>query len=134
MICTPFQFRHIRFPRVSLRDKILHFIFILNLFIMISCAVATILCFLTDQKKVNRDAEVQRSKVDLAPDEIITLTCGVVFFVSFFIAMTVQIKAKHTVYQLCVKLVMQNMEWEIEEYDRAKDTAYRKKMAKLAYV
>ena len=39
--------------------------------------------------------------------------------------MSVQIKAKHTIYQLFVKFIMQNMEWEIDEYDKSKDSLYK---------
>ncbi len=38
--------------------------------------------------------------------------------------MSVQIKAKHTIYQLFVKFIMHNMEWEIDEYDKSKDTLF----------
>lgn len=129
-----FKFHHLRLPRVSVRDKVLHFVFFLNLLIMISCAIATVLCFLTDQKRLQENPNANKEKVDLAPDEIVTLTCGVVFFVSFFIAMTVQIKAKHTVYQLFAKIIMRNMEWEIEEYDMAKDSLHKGKPGSGAFV
>ncbi len=188
---------------MSRQDKVLHAVFVVNLIIMISCAVATVMCFLSDKgqitkfprnkvsvitikvssrptswcrvrrRRVNstlrhvprrvtfhvvsrsmsflrstsrhilrvpacsfgthsvrvivpagrpqqrvatlRGCSCFRQEVDLTTEEIITLSCGVLFFVSFFIAMSVQIKAKHTVYQLCVKFVMHNMEWEIDE-------------------
>lgn len=104
---------------MSRQDKILHCIFLFNLVIMIGCAVATVMCFLSDKGNMPR---LSRNKVDLTTEEIVTLTCGVLFFVSFFIAMSVQIKARHTIYQLFVKFIMQNMEWEIDEYDKSKDT------------
>lgn len=113
-----FKFHHWRFPRVSQQDKILHIIFLVNLVIMIACAIATVLCFLSDKGKITK---FPRNKVDLTTEEIITLSCGVLFFVSFFIAMSVQIKAKHTIYQLFIKFIVQNMEWEIDEYDQSKD-------------
>jgi E3 ubiquitin-protein ligase MARCH1/8 len=88
---------------------------------MIGCAIATVMCFLSDKEHINN---FPRNKVELSTEEIITLSCGVLFFVSFFIAMSVQIKAKHTVYQLFVKFIMQNMEWEIDEYDKTKDSMF----------
>ena len=121
-IFVSFQFHHWRFPRVSRQDKILHLVFIINLIIMIACAVATVMCFLSDKGQISK---FPRNKVDLTTEEIITLSCGVLFFVSFFIAMSVQIKAKHTIYQLFVKFIMQNMEWEIDEYDKSKDSLYK---------
>lgn len=115
------QFHHWRFPRVSKQDKVLHVIFLLNLIVMIGCAIATVMCFLSDKEQISNGT---RNKVDLTTEEIVTLSCGVLFFVSFFIAMSVQIKARHTVYQLFVKFIMQNMEWEIDEYDKSKDSLY----------
>ena len=85
---------------------------------MVGCAVATVMCFLSDKGRITN---FPRNKANLTTEEIITLSCGVLFFVSFFIAMSVQIKAKHTIYQLFVKFIMQNMQWEIDEYDKRKD-------------
>ncbi|XP_013389797.1 E3 ubiquitin-protein ligase MARCH4 [Lingula anatina] len=113
-----FKCNHFRLPRVNGRDKILHSVFLINVIVMLSCAVITVMCFLSDKGQISK---FPRNKVDLTTEEIVTLICGVLFFVSFFIAMSVQIKAKHTVYQLIVKFIMQNMQWEIEEYDKGKD-------------
>ena len=60
-------------------------------------------------------------QVELTTEEIITLTCGIMFFVSFFIAMTVEIKARHTIYRLFLKFLSHNTEWQIEPYQRVKD-------------
>jgi hypothetical protein len=49
MLYFSFQFTHWRMPRVSSRDKCLHTVFFINLVIMVSCAMATILCFLSDR-------------------------------------------------------------------------------------
>lgn len=117
-----FKVKSCRMPPVSRRDKILHTVFVINLLIMIGCAVATILCFLADREKVSQNRRQDKSK--LTREEIITLTCGVLFFVSFFVAMAVQIKAKNTIYQLFVKFIVHNMEWQIDEYDKSKDRTY----------
>lgn len=42
------QCRDWRWPRIAIKDKVLHVIFVLSLITMISCAVGTILCFVTD--------------------------------------------------------------------------------------
>ena len=39
------QISHWRFPECSLRDKFLHFFFIVNVCLMIACAAVTIICF-----------------------------------------------------------------------------------------
>ncbi|XP_046361614.1 E3 ubiquitin-protein ligase MARCHF4-like [Haliotis rufescens] len=116
-----FKFHHWRLPKVSRRDKCLHTAFLFNLIIMIGCAVATVLCFLSDKGQITN---LPKNKVELTSEEVITLACGVFFFVSFFIAMTVEIKAKHTVYKLFIKFLTQNTEWQIEPYDRSKDPMY----------
>jgi E3 ubiquitin-protein ligase MARCH1/8 len=60
-------------------------------------------------------------QVELTMEEIITLTCGIMFFVSFFIAMTVEIKARHTIYRLFLRFISHNTEWQIEPYQRCRD-------------
>ena len=106
---------------MNVRDKFLHIIFLLNLVIMVGCAIATIMCFLSDRDQVNK---FPKNKVKLTTEEIITLTCGVMFFVAFFIAMTVEIKARHTLYKLFMKFLTHNTEWTVEQYDRRRDPLY----------
>ena len=115
------QFSQWRWPRVRPRDKCLHIIFLLNLVIMVGCAIATIMCFLSDRDQINK---FPKNKVKLTMEEIITLTCGVMFFVAFFIAMTVEIKARHTLYKLFMRFIMHNTEWTIEQYDKKRDPKY----------
>ncbi|KAJ8305809.1 hypothetical protein KUTeg_016354 [Tegillarca granosa] len=117
-----FRFTNWKLPRVSHRDKCLHIVFFLNLLIMIGCAIATVMCFLSDKGQITK---FPKNKVELTTEEIITLACGVMFFVAFFIAMTVEIKAKHTVYKLLMKFIMHNTEWAVDPYDRTKDTGYK---------
>jgi hypothetical protein len=124
------QFNHWRFPKMSRQDKILHCIFVFNLVIMVSCAIATVMCFLSDKGQISK---FPRNKATLTTEEIITLSCGVLFFVSFFIAMSVQIKARRTLYQVFVKFIMQNMEWEIDEYDKSKDQLYSHQREQYQY-
>jgi len=119
-----FKFSQWRWPKVRRRDKILHIIFLLNLVIMIGCAIATVMCFLSDRGNV---VKFPKDKVRLTTEEVITLTCGVMFFVAFFIAMTVEIKARHTLYKLFRRFMMHNTEWTVEQYDAGKDPLYCKR-------
>lgn len=116
-----FKMHNWQWPRVSGKDKCLHAVFFINLLIMISCAVATVMCFLSDNGQVQKST---KNKVKLTTEEVITLSSGVMFFVSFFVAMTVEIKAKHTIYKLFVKFIMQNTEWEIDPYDQQNDPTF----------
>ncbi|KAK3600370.1 hypothetical protein CHS0354_015986 [Potamilus streckersoni] len=119
-----FKFHHWKWPRVSVRDKCLHIIFFVSLIIMLGCAVATIMCFLYDRGKLSK---FPKDNVELSREEIVTLICGVSFFVAFFLAMTVEIKAKHTLYKLVLRFIMHNTEWTIEEYDRNTDPLFKEK-------
>ncbi|CAG5120125.1 unnamed protein product [Candidula unifasciata] len=110
-----FKFHNWRMPHVSRRDKCLHIIFLITLVVMVICAVATVMCFLSD------NGQISQGKTYLSTEEVITLTCGVMFFVSFFLAMTVEIKARHTIYRLFVKFICHNTEWQIEAYDKNRD-------------
>ena len=46
-----------------------------------------------------------------SPPELISLSCAILFFSAFFLAMYVELKAKHTVYQLVCKFFYMNHEW-----------------------
>ena len=74
----------------------LHMVFLLSILIMIICSVATILSFKQSADtlpKVGPDNELSTS-------ELLTLSCGVLFFLSFFVAMYVEVKAELTIYQV----------------------------------
>ncbi|XP_040579946.1 uncharacterized protein [Lepeophtheirus salmonis] len=113
-----FVITHWRFPECSFRDKILHLFFIISVCLMITCAAVTILCFKEDRGPYRK---VNSNQGELTSTEMITLSCGVLFFFAFFIAMYVEVKAKNTVYQLICKFFYMNHEWSVEEYDRRRD-------------
>lgn len=93
-----------RVPSISSRDSVLHMIFLLSILIMIICSVVTILSFKQSADtlpKVGPDTELSSS-------ELLTLSCGVLFFLSFFVAMYVEVKAELTIYQVRGVHVSQN--------------------------
>lgn len=120
-----FVISHWRFPECSLKDKILHLFFIISVCLMIACAAVTIICF-KEERGPYRNANKYRPG-ELSPPEMITLSCGVLFFLAFFLAMYVEVKAKNTVYQLICKFFYMNHEWSVEEYDRKRDIVSSKK-------
>lgn len=114
-----FRLHHWQLPSCSRADKILHSIFLVCLIIMAACATITIICFKQDRvppKKVD-EAELTKS-------EVVTLTCGVLFFVAFFVAMYVEVKARNTLYRLFTRFLYLNQTWHIAEYDRRKDSQF----------
>jgi len=125
-LCQYQYIRHKKFmisnwlvPSCSSKDKVLHSIFMVAVVIMIGCSIITIICFKQNadiQPRVGPDTELSAS-------ELMTLSCGVLFFLSFFVAMYVEVKAENTIYQLICKFFNMNHEWTIEEYDRRKDPA-----------
>jgi E3 ubiquitin-protein ligase MARCH1/8 len=105
---------HLQFPYCSRKDKLLHLLFFFSLCIMIACAVVTVLCF-----KRDRLHQVSgHSRAELSDSELSTLICGVLFFLSFFTAMYVQVKARNTLYRLIVKFIYLNQQWYIDEYEK----------------
>ncbi|XP_047484022.1 E3 ubiquitin-protein ligase MARCHF1-like [Penaeus chinensis] len=114
-----FRLNHWQLPTCSRADKILHSIFLVCLIIMAACATITIICFKHDRilPKKTDDAELTKS-------EVITLTCGVLFFVAFFVAMYVEVKARNTLYRLFTRFIYLNQTWHIAEYDRRKDSQF----------
>lgn len=126
-----FVISHWRFPECSLKDKILHLFFIVSVCLMIACAAVTIICFKQDRRGgPYRNANILYPPGELSPAEMITLSCGVLFFLAFFLAMYVEVKARNTVYQLICKFFYLNNEWSVEEYDRKRDLISSKKRKK----
>lgn len=118
--------RNCMWPKCSRRDKILHSVFVLSLLMMLVCAAVTIVCFKADSSgSRGRIDNVQ--PVELTPKEVVTLVCGVMFFVCFFVAMYVQVKAHATLYKLIVRFWMINHEWFVEEYRPQSDPEWIKK-------
>jgi len=125
-LCQYQYIRHKKFvisnwlmPSCSSKDKVLHSVFMAAIMIMITCSIITILCF-----KQNGDIKPRVGpNTELSASELMTLSCGVLFFLSFFVAMYVEVKAENTIYQLICKFLYMNHEWTIEEYDRRRDPA-----------
>jgi E3 ubiquitin protein ligase MARCH8, putative len=105
--------RHWQFPHCSRKDKILHALFFLSVGVMIACAVMTIICF-----KHERGHRLDPNRTELSQSEIVTLFCGVLFFLAFFMAMYVEVKARSTLYKLLLKFIYLNQQWYIDEYDK----------------
>ncbi|KAL7639212.1 UNVERIFIED_CONTAM: hypothetical protein RMT77_010746 [Armadillidium vulgare] len=126
-----FRLRHWELPSCSRVDKILHSIFLLCLIIMATCATITIYCFKQNLNKVGSLSWLRedrftkkREGTDLTKSEIVTLTCGVLFFVAFFMAMYVEVKAKDTLYRLFSRFLRLNQTWHIDEYDKQRDNQH----------
>jgi len=125
-LCQYQYIRHKKFvisnwmvPSCSSKDKVLHSVFMAAIATMITCSIVTILCF-----KQNGDIKSRVGpNTELSASELMTLSCGVLFFLSFFVAMYVEVKAENTIYQLICKFLYMNHEWTIEEYDRRRDPA-----------
>ncbi|GFT32670.1 RING-CH-type domain-containing protein [Nephila pilipes] len=113
-----FKVGHWQFPHCSWQDKILHTVFLISVLIMIGCAVVTVMCF-----KQHRGAKAEISHLELTQSEIITLICGALFFLAFFLAMYVEIKARNTIYKLMLKFIYLNQQWYIDEYDKKKENS-----------
>ncbi|XP_067936311.1 E3 ubiquitin-protein ligase MARCHF8-like [Watersipora subatra] len=117
--------REWKMRRISTRDKILHSIFILCIIAMVSSAVVTIQHLIYDSSNggAHKYKVTEEEKASLTVTELITLTCGVVFFVTFMIAVTVEIKARHTIYDIFRNVIRHNTVWVIENYNRKLDTS-----------
>ncbi|XP_035217919.1 uncharacterized protein LOC118191227 [Stegodyphus dumicola] len=112
-----FKVRHWKLPPCSRKDKVLHLLFFLAVLLMVTCASITVLCF-----KQDNGTKIDPNRTELTHSEIVTLVCGVLFFLAFFIAMYVEVKSHDTLYQLLVKFIHINQQWYIDEYEK-KETA-----------
>ncbi|RWS31758.1 E3 ubiquitin-protein ligase MARCH1-like protein [Leptotrombidium deliense] len=112
-----FKVRHWQFPHCSRRDKILHVIFFLSVAVMIACAAITVMCF-----KHDRGHRIDPHRTELTESEIVTLICGVLFFLAFFTAMYVEVKSRNTLYKLLVKFIYLNQQWYIDEYEKKENS------------
>ncbi|XP_067945530.1 E3 ubiquitin-protein ligase MARCHF8-like [Watersipora subatra] len=115
------KYRDWKWPKVALRDRILHLVFAVSLVVMITCAVATVLCFITD----NEQPRSVPTDAPLTKEEVITICCGITFFISFFVSMSAEIKAKKTIHQILKKCFKHNTVWYVENYCIANDPEYR---------
>ncbi|CAG2109832.1 unnamed protein product [Medioppia subpectinata] len=106
-----FKVNHWQLPHCSRNDKILHSLFVVSLSVMACCAVITVMCF-----KQDRGQRIDPNRTELSQSEIVTLICGVLFFLAFFMAMYVEVKARNTIYKLFVKFIYLNQQWYIDEY------------------
>lgn len=111
-----FRLRQCQLPSCSPLDKVLHSVFLACLLVMFACAAVTVICF-----KQNSNPRVSREDTELTHSEMVTLTCGVLFFAAFFVAMYVEVKATDTLYRLCTSFFYINQTMHIYEYDRKRD-------------
>ncbi|KAF2360523.1 Zinc finger RING-CH-type [Trinorchestia longiramus] len=114
-----FRLRQCQMPTCSRLDKILHSVFLVCLLVMVTCSAVTVVCF-----KQNSNPTVKGLDTELTSSEVVTLTCGVLFFVAFFVAMYVEVKATDTFYRLCTSFFYINQTMHIYEYDKKRDTQY----------
>ncbi|KAG0717895.1 E3 ubiquitin-protein ligase MARCH1 [Chionoecetes opilio] len=75
-----FRLHHWQLPSCTRADKVLHSVFLFCLVVMAACATITIICFKQDRVPPKKD------DAELTKSEVVTLTCGVMFFVAFFVA------------------------------------------------
>lgn len=105
-----------RLPPCSPRDKVLHSVFLLAVVVMVACATVTIVCFRQEPASSTTTTTSGR-RSDLTHSELVTLVCGVLFFLAFFVAMYVEVTARSTLYRLLLRFVYLNQQWYIDEYD-----------------
>lgn len=101
-------------PSVTTNDKVLHTVFFICILLMGICGAAAILCFVTNG--VGLGLIASPDKVDLSREEIVSLSCGIGCFVSFFVAMAVEIKAKQTIFRVCSTCIHMNTVWFFENH------------------
>lgn len=77
---------------------------------MVACATVTII-------KFKHETAVKLHRSELSESEMVTLVCGVLFFLAFFVAMYVEVTARNTLYRLLLKFIYLNQQWYIDEYD-----------------
>ncbi|CAK9302666.1 unnamed protein product [Gordionus sp. m RMFG-2023] len=105
-----FKFKDWKWPQCSTRDKLFHLLFVISVIVMIGCATAFIICFKKD-KGLRKNEELE-----LNEGEIVTLSCGVLFFLSFFMGMYAEIKARNPIYKICSQTLSLNQSWIIDDY------------------
>lgn len=107
-----------RLPPCSRRDKVLHSVFLLAVLVMVACATVTIVCFRQEAPSSSTTTTTAMGRrSDLTHSELVTLVCGVLFFLAFFVAMYVEVTARSTLYRLLLRFVYLNQQWYIDEYD-----------------
>lgn len=132
-----FNYNYLRLPNCSPKDVILHTIFVLALGLMLFSAAAPMLRRRSGASPLSGDPQLPAhlplanrfppvaslsaaghpEAGRLAHDEKFMLLCAASFFISFFVAIYVQTKARDTLYGLVVKFLTMNQTYYITEYD-----------------
>jgi hypothetical protein len=74
---------------------------------MVICISVSVPTFKTQNNPVLNE-DVKDDKAGLSKKEMLALGCGILFFLSFFVAVSAQLKAKWTLYRLFRKFIRMN--------------------------
>lgn len=121
--------KSIAWPVIPLRDKIFHGIFISSVVLMCVC-VGVISMVLKRDNTLTRSGS-GKEKAGLTETEMATLSCGVLFFVSFFAAMIAQIKANWSLWKLTRLFFEANYVLQIERDRSASATVAERTVLKV---
>ncbi|KRX21172.1 E3 ubiquitin-protein ligase MARCH1, partial [Trichinella nelsoni] len=104
-----FSFRTAQCPHCTRRDCTLHLVFIAMLMLMSSCAFISVLYLSQD--------DGLRTRNILNRQDITVISCSLLFFVAFFVAIFTQYRSETSLFCLFARCWLINRHWRIKNYN-----------------
>ncbi|CDW54850.1 e ubiquitin protein ligase march [Trichuris trichiura] len=104
-----FTFRRAEVPRCTRQDRVLHLLFLSMAFVMTCSAFISILYLSQDSNTRMRNL--------LNRQDITVISCSLLFFVAFFVALFTQYRADTSLCCLFARCWIINRHWRVKDYD-----------------
>ncbi|VDK44755.1 unnamed protein product [Anisakis simplex] len=112
--------KRVHVPRIDVKDVTLNGVFLFALVVMVVCAVLGVhFLRVTDQYRSLRLYRV--SPTPMNNDDLTVITCSVLFFIAFFIAVFTQYRAEASIFRVFFRFWLINRNWQIRNYDISDD-------------
>ncbi|KHN72765.1 E3 ubiquitin-protein ligase MARCH4 [Toxocara canis] len=112
--------KRLRSPHIDANDIALNVVFVFAFVVMVICAALCIhFLRVTDQYHSLRLYRV--SPTVMNNDDLTVITCSVLFFIAFFIAVFTQYRAEASIFRVFFRFWLINRNWQIRNYDISDD-------------
>jgi E3 ubiquitin-protein ligase MARCH1/8 len=112
----------LHWPSSTYQDRVLNFLFVFLLCLMFICAsIASSYAQAAEKSRFRATRVVRIGNTYFSGDEITVVIAGVLFFMSFVLALCTQYRAGGTIFRLIVRFWTINRNWQIRDYNSAID-------------
>uniref|UniRef100_A0AC35G2L0 RING-CH-type domain-containing protein n=1 Tax=Panagrolaimus sp. PS1159 TaxID=55785 RepID=A0AC35G2L0_9BILA len=112
------RIRGIHFPSSTYQDRVLNFLFIFLICLMFICAsIASSYAQAAETARFRATRVVRIGNTYFSGDEVTVVIAGVLFFMSFVLALCTQYRAGGTIFRQTVRFWTINRNWQIRDYN-----------------